>query len=144
MESGEIPDDNIVATTNIFGNDQEKYGAQRARLRLLSGYRADLSADKERRFHFIKIKLPKETIITGIATQGFEKEWVTKYTMMASQDNRFVSFRDVDNANPEKVRSEYILNLISILMWFSFFNWTVIVSGLILETGIFYVKFRWL
>lgn len=47
-------------------------------------------------------------IITGIATQGFKREWVTKYTMMANQDNRFVSFRDVDNANPEKVRSEDI------------------------------------
>ena len=106
MENGNIPDRNIVATTSSFGNNQEMFGAQRARLRSSSGYRADPLVVKQTSFHFIRVTLPKEMIITGIATQGLGAEWVTKYQLMAWQNQKdFIRFRDIDATILEKVRN---------------------------------------
>ena len=107
MESGNIPDGNIVASTSSFGNDQEMFGAHRARLRSPSGYRADPSAVKKVSFHAITVKLPKAMIVTGIATQGLAGEWVTRYRLMASQnENDYVPFRDVNDTKIEKVKKD--------------------------------------
>ena len=70
MENGDIPDANIESFDN---KNSEMFGPQRARLRSSSAYRADPSAVKQSSFHFIKVKLPKEMIITGIVTQGSAK-----------------------------------------------------------------------
>ena len=106
MEIGQIPDSNIVASTSIVGNDREIFGAHRARLRSSSGYRADPSAIKKGSFHAIRAKLPKEMIVTGIATQGLAGEWVTKYRLMAGQNDKdYVPFRDVNDTKIEKVKS---------------------------------------
>ena len=107
MESGEIPNGNIVATTSSFGNDWEMFGAHRARLRSSSGFRSDPSTLEQTPFHFITVKLPREMIVTGVATQGLGEEWVTKYTLMASQNGKpgFVRIRDVNDKLIEKVRN---------------------------------------
>ena len=103
MESGRIPNRNIIATTMSFGNNRERFGAHRARLRSLSGYRADPSARNQT---FIEVKLPKEMIVTGIATQGLGGEWVTKYRLIAGQNAKdYVPFRDVNDTVLLKVRT---------------------------------------
>ena len=105
MESGEIPDRNIVATTSSFSNNREMFGAHRARLRSSSGFRADPSALEQTPFHYISVKLPREMIVTGVATQGLRGEWVTTYTLMASQNGEsLVPFRDTNDAIIEKVK----------------------------------------
>ena len=99
MESGKIPDSNIVATTRSFGNNRKRFGPPQARLKSPSGYRADPSAVKKTSLHFIEVKLPKEMMVTGIATQGLGGEWVTKYKLMAGQTEKdYVRFRDVNDA----------------------------------------------
>lgn len=105
MESGNIPDLNIITSTNSFGNDREMFGAHRARLRSSSGFRADPSALEQTSSHFIEVELAEEMIVTGIATQGLEGEWVTEYTMMASQNGKdYLQFRELTNTMKKEVR----------------------------------------
>ena len=105
MESGNIPDLNIITSTNSFDNDREMFGAHRARLRSSSGFRADPSALEQISSHFIEIELAEEIIVTGIATQGLGGEWVTEYTMMASQNGKdYVQFRELNHTMKEAVR----------------------------------------
>jgi len=104
MQSGEIPDRNIVATTRSFDNDREMFGAHQARLNSTSGYRADPFAVKQTLFHFIEVKLSQEMIITGIATKGLGKEWLTKYKLMSGQKGTgYTRFKDVNDSILEKV-----------------------------------------
>ena len=96
MENGHIPDSNIVATVNSYQNSP-MFGAHRARLNSLSGYRADPSALSKDRSAYIWVQLPKPMIIAAVATQGLEGEWVTKYEMFfTSDDATYVYFRDFD------------------------------------------------
>lgn len=104
MENGDIPDSNLAATVNSYENNPTMFGAHRARLNSPSGYRADSSALSQNASPFILVQLPKEMIITGVATQGLGKEWVTKYRLLAADDGgAYVFFRDVNT--PVKVRS---------------------------------------
>ena len=105
MESGNIPDHSIITATNSFDNNREMFGAHRARLRSPSGFRADPSDLKNISSNFIEVELVEEMIVTGIATQGLEGEWVTEYTMMASQNGKdFVQFHELNNIMEEEVR----------------------------------------
>ncbi|CAH3040428.1 unnamed protein product, partial [Porites lobata] len=97
MEDGGITNRSIVASTRSFGNNPERFGPQQARLRWSLGYRADPVEVKETSFHFLMVKLPQEMVITGIATQGLGKEWVTKYELLSRQhETSFVRFREVN------------------------------------------------
>jgi len=74
METGDIPDSFITATVPGYGGDLTLFGAHRARLNSASGYRADPKAlSRARKESFsptLLVKLPKEMVVTGIATQG--------------------------------------------------------------------------
>ena len=88
LQSGDITDQELLAMST-FKKNFEQFGPQRGRLNLSSAYRADpQSINKDTRFSgaFI-IELPKEKIVTGVATQGFGGEWVTKYRMIFSPGN---------------------------------------------------------
>jgi len=91
METGDIPDSFITATVPGYGGDLTLFGAHRARLNSASGYRADPKAlSRARKESFsptLLVKLPKEMVVTGIATQGLGREWITKYEMFASDDD---------------------------------------------------------
>lgn len=107
MENGKIPDHNIFASTSSFDNDWEMFGAHQARLRCSSGFRADPSVVEQTSFHYIKVEFPKEMIITAIATQGLGEEWVTEYTLVASQKGEdFVLFRGDNDNIAEKVKTK--------------------------------------
>ena len=66
------------------------FGAGRARLTSSSGYRADPKVLSqlidEERSPFLLVHLPKEMVVSGIATQGLGQEWITKYTMYTADD----------------------------------------------------------
>ena len=114
MENGKIPDHNISASMSSFDNNWEMFGAHQARLKSSSGFRADPSVVEQTSFHYIKVELPKEMIITAIATQGLGEEWVAKYTLMASQKGEdFVWFRGDNDNITEKVKTKE--NLLSSL-----------------------------
>ena len=90
MVNGDIPDSNIIAAVTSYQEDSTLFGARRARLNSSSGYRADLKAlsqaiDQELS-PFLLVILPKEMVVTGIATQGLGQEWITKYTMYTADD----------------------------------------------------------
>ena len=108
MESGQIPDSDIVASIRSFGKNTAMFGPHRARLRSSLAFRADPLAVEQWSFHFIKVKLPEEMILTGIATQGFGSEWVSKFKLMATTKNgdSYIHFRDVHSAISEKVRTD--------------------------------------
>lgn len=103
MENGDIPDSNLAATVNSYDNNPTMFGAHRARLNSPLGFRTDPSALNSQD-PFILVELPKEMIVTGVATQGLGEEWVTSYNMIATDDNgAYVYFRDVNT--PVKVKS---------------------------------------
>lgn len=97
MESGAIPDSALMAFST-FERDFEKYGPKRGRLHLRKpspGYRAgNVKANQS----WIMVELGKETVVTGIATQGYGdtamEEWVTKYTLMFSTGSVFLHFKE--------------------------------------------------
>ena len=97
MESGAIPDSALMASST-FERDFEKYGPKRGRLHLRKpspGYRAgNVKANQS----WIMVELGKETVVTGIATQGYGdtaiEEWVTKYTLMFSTGSVFLHFKE--------------------------------------------------
>ena len=96
MESGAISDSDLSASPS-FDGDFNTYGPQRARLnRPYYGYRADDSAKSNETW--IIVKLRNETVITGVATQGYgvteAQEWVTKYSLMYSTGNEFFPFKE--------------------------------------------------
>lgn len=105
MESGAIPDSDLSASPS-FDGDLNTYGPQRARLNLKRrpyyGYRAEQRSrsdgSAESNETWIMVKLRNETVITGVATQGYgvteAQEWVTKYTLMYSNGNEFFPFRE--------------------------------------------------
>ena len=103
MENGEISDADIETETNSLDANS---GPEKARLRSPTGYRADPEALNRTLLNYIKVKLPKETIITGIATQGLGKEWVKKFELLADKDqSELISFKDVVNGTTlKKVR----------------------------------------
>lgn len=108
MENGQIPDSKIVATVRSYQNSP-MFGAHHARLNSLSGYRADPSALRKDPSPYISVQLWKEMIITGVATQGLGREWVTKYKMFfTSDDGTYVYFRDVDTF--VKVNKKFLVN----------------------------------
>ena len=90
MANGDIPDSNISATVPGYRENPTLFEVRRARLNSLSGYRADPTAlsDKidQKLSPFLEVFLPKEMVVTGIATQGLGKEWITKYIMYAADD----------------------------------------------------------
>lgn len=89
MQNGRIPDGNIIATVIGYQKDPTAFGADRARLNSKSGYRADpetLRALNQSLSPSILVTLPKEMVVTGIATQGLGQEWITKYGMFAKDD----------------------------------------------------------
>ena len=101
MESGTIPDSALMASST-FERDFKNYGPQRARLHLTNpspGYRA---SNVEANESWILIEFGKETVVTGIATQGYGntaiKEWVTKYTLMFSTGSGFLHFKETSGA----------------------------------------------
>lgn len=101
IESGVIPDNGLLASP-AFGGDVSTYGPQKARLHLnRSGYRAATSSLKANET-WIEVKLAKETIVTGISTQGHGdttlKEWVTKYSLMFSTGSDFFHFKETNGA----------------------------------------------
>ena len=87
MENGDIPDSKIIATVLSYEEDPTMFGAHRARLNSTSGYRADpnalIQARNQSLSPSILVILPKEMVVTGIATQGLGQEWITKYRMFA-------------------------------------------------------------
>lgn len=88
MANGDIPDDDIIAAVSGYQEDPTLFGPRHARLNSPSGYRADPKAlsqaiDQERS-PFLLVYLPKEMVVTGIATRGLGQEWITKYTLYAS------------------------------------------------------------
>lgn len=90
MANGDIPDGDIIAAVSGYQEDPTLFGARHARLNSPSGYRADPKAlsqaiDQESS-PFLLVNLPKEMVVTGIATQGLGQEWITKYTLYASDD----------------------------------------------------------
>ena len=101
MENGNIPDDNLAATVSSYeGNNSQMFGVHRARLKSSSGYRTHPSALSQDPSPFVVVELPREMIVTGIATQGLGREWVRKYTMFtADNSGALVSFRDVKVRN---------------------------------------------
>jgi len=104
MESGAILDSDLSASPS-FDGDFNTYGPQRARLNLKRrpyyGYRAEQRSQSdgsaESNDTWIIVKLRNETVITGVATQGYgvteAREWVTKYRLMYSTGNEFFPFR---------------------------------------------------
>lgn len=95
MGTGAIPDKALTASST-FEEDDNSYGPQRARLNLSSpshGYRAGNANDS-----WIIVKLGKETVVTGIATQGYGdpavEEWVTRYRLMYSSGDDFLHFKE--------------------------------------------------
>lgn len=95
MGTGAIPDKALTASST-FEEDDNSYGPQRARLNLSSvshGYRAGNANDS-----WIIVKLGKETVVTGIATQGYGdpavEEWVTGYRLMYSSGDDFLHFKE--------------------------------------------------
>ena len=90
MANGDIPDGNIIASVASYQEDPTLFGAPRARMQSSSGYRADpkvlSQAIDEERSPFLLVTLPKEMVVTGIATQGLGQEWITKYTLYAADD----------------------------------------------------------
>lgn len=103
MENGDIPDGAIIATVSGYGDDPTLFGAHRARLNSTSGYRTDpkaLSQARNQSFSptFLVI-LPKEMVVTGIATQGLRREWITKYEMFAAADDGTYTSIEVKGPN---------------------------------------------
>lgn len=95
MENGKISDAEIETKTNSFDANS---GPEKARLRSPTGYRADPEALNRTLLNYILVKLPKEMIITGIATQGLGKEWVKKFELLADKNqSELISFKDVVN-----------------------------------------------
>lgn len=90
MVNGNIHDSNIIADVASYQEDPTLFGAGRARLNSSSGYRADpkvlSQAIDEERTPFLLVHLPKEMVVSGIATQGLGQEWITKYTMYTADD----------------------------------------------------------
>lgn len=83
IQNGKIPDSNIYTTMGTFEDNFLKFGAPRARLMSSSGYRADPASINMIDLYargFV-IVLTKETIVTGIATQGLGEEWIESYHM---------------------------------------------------------------
>ena len=75
-----------MSASSTYDDDFATFGAHRARLNLTSwpaGYRAN--KEKIDFFPWLKINLDQDTVITGIATQGFGNvslnEWVTNYVV---------------------------------------------------------------
>ena len=103
MENGKISDAEIETETNSFDANS---GPEKARLRSPTGYRADPEALNRTLLNYILVKLPKEMIITGIATQGLGKEWVKKFELLADKNqSELISFKDVVNGTTlRKVR----------------------------------------
>ena len=76
--------DDQMSASSAYDNDFATFGAHRARLNLKSwppGYRANTETFVP--FHWLKINMDHDTVITGIATQGYGNssfnEWVTNY-----------------------------------------------------------------
>ena len=103
MENGKISDAEIETETNSFDANS---GPEKARLRSPTGYRADPEALNRTLLNYILVKLPKEMIVTGIATQGLGKEWVKKFELLADKNqSELISFKDVVNGTTlKKVR----------------------------------------
>ena len=80
MESGEIKPEQLKTLSMI---DQDT-GPDNARLNGLRGYRAVKS--DEIGLKFVVVEFDKETIVSGVATQGYGdprvQEWVTQYHVM--------------------------------------------------------------
>jgi len=104
MESGQITDGNIFSSIGSFSNSTNTFGAHRARLRSSSAFRADPLAINENSSNFIGVELNQEMIVTGISTQGFKGEWVTKFKLMALIKNRdsYIYFRGAYDSMTEK------------------------------------------
>ena len=90
MENGDISDGDIIATVAGHADDPTLFGAHHARLNSWSGYRADPKALSQARNQTLSpsllVILPNEMVVTGIATQGLGREWITKYRMFAGDD----------------------------------------------------------
>lgn len=107
MENGDIPDNDIIATLSSYENDSnDLFGAHRARLNSSSGYRADPTAlNRALKQSFspsLLVNLQKKMVVTGIATQGLGREWITKYRMFIADD--------AGTYTPIKVRRPYDSN----------------------------------
>lgn len=117
MENGDIPDSSIFATVTGYEEDLTLFGAHRARLNSSSGYRTDPKAlshaRNQSRSPFLSVSLPKEMVVTGIATQGLGQEWITKYRMFAADDaGNYKSIevrRPYDSDPSPTLRSEELL-----------------------------------
>ena len=95
MGSGAIPD-NALTASSTFEEDDNSYGPQRARLNLSlpsHGYRAGDASDS-----WIIVNLGKETVVTGIATQGYGdpavEEWISGYRLMYWFGDDFLHFKE--------------------------------------------------
>lgn len=117
MENGDIPDSSIFAPVTGYEEDLTLFGAHRARLNSSSGYRTDPKALSHARNQslsiFLLVSLPKEMVVTGIATQGLGQEWITKYRMFAADDaGNYKSIevrRPYDSDPSPTLRSEELL-----------------------------------
>ena len=108
MESRAIPDRSLMASS-AFRGDFATYGPQKARLHLSEqhpGYRADRrpgnTSSPQANETWVMIRLPNDTIVTGISTQGYggveEAEWIIKYSLMFSIESEFFHFRETSGA----------------------------------------------
>ena len=87
--------DEYFGASSTYGDEFVNYGPHKARLNGTGGYRAGL--DKST---WILVLLPKEMVVTAIATQGYGdpkvKEWVTQYMILyKDHDNNSVQVRKV-------------------------------------------------
>ena len=82
LEDYRIKNSQISGGTS-YNDDYANYGSQNARLHASSGYRADPSTVAP--LNMIGIELGEDTVITGIATQGYGdptvSEWVTNFNV---------------------------------------------------------------
>ena len=92
--------DNQLSASSAHDNDFATYGAHRARLNITSwppGYRANA---KTTDFHWVRVSLHSEMVITAIATQGYGEpqvdEWVSNYMLLYYRDGDFLYFKGLD------------------------------------------------
>ena len=124
VENGLIIRDEQLSAFSAYNNDSSRFGAHRARLRITTwppGYRADKSrsADEDE-FHWIRIDLEREQIVTGIATQGYGDasvpEWVKSYRLMYASGREFAYFVDSNGETKVSFVCQQII-MIECLSW---------------------------
>lgn len=98
LEDYSIKNSQISGGTS-YNDDYANYGSQNARLHASSGYRADPSTVAP--LNMIGIELGEDTVITGIATQGYGdptvSEWVTNFNVFYKNSlGRYQPVRSID------------------------------------------------